>query len=130
MEPGLLAALALATCVTAGAIDHTSYYKMVDEVGDLAAWQAKRLQIHGYVAAGSIAEVPGGHRFALVKNGKAIRVVERGPRSECLRETFEVIVRASVAHDRDGDYVEAIDLACKCASSWDTDRRRASLKFE
>jgi cytochrome c-type biogenesis protein CcmE len=122
----LVIAVAIAGVVTLASIDHTHYYKMVDEVGDLAPWQGKHLQIHGYVAAGSIVEVPGGRTFVLQKAGAQIRVIDRGLKNDCLRDTREVIVSARVV----GDRVETDELKCKCASDYRFEPRPGAPVFQ
>ena len=65
--------------------DGTEYYKHVDEVmGDPAAWQGKRLQLHGYVVDESILQKPNTleYRFQVQNNGKVVhgRLHRRGAR--------------------------------------------------
>jgi cytochrome c-type biogenesis protein CcmE len=119
-------AFATASLLAALAVDDTRYYKMADEVGDLAKWRDKRLEIHGWVVAGTLVETDTSRTFALAKSGARIRIVDRGVRSDCLREGNEVVVRARIAHDREGDYVEATELMCKCSSVWRDDPARRS----
>ena len=54
----------------------TEYYKHVDEVtGDLAAWQDKNLQVHGFVVNESIMRRPDSldYRFEIENNGEVIK---------------------------------------------------------
>ena len=59
----------------------TEYYKHVDEVmADPAAWQGKRLQLHGFVVDDSILQKPNtlDYRFQVQSNGKIVPAATPG----------------------------------------------------
>jgi cytochrome c-type biogenesis protein CcmE len=124
---------------TAGSTQH---YKMVDELlaaGDLAQWHDKQMKVHGFVVAGSIKEKVVSQEtvrtFVLQKDGKKIRVFNRGPKPDTFKDQSEVVATGvivpsasmdalaqslDVRIDSDMSYVvDATELMAKCPSKYE-----------
>ena len=116
-------------------------YEMVDKlVGpNLPRWANHDVRAHGFVLAGSIHEQVVGQEtirtFILQKNGKRIRVFNKGPKPDTFKDESEVIATGTVvaaatkhadadalhvAMESDVDYViDATELSAKCPSKYD-----------
>ena len=118
----------LATCVVLVAAlgglmyttlaEGTEYYKHVDEVMvDPAAWQGKRLQIHGFVT--DLRQRPNtlDYRFQVQNNGKAITASYTGVVPDTFKNGAEVVLKGQLHGD--GFSVEANGVMAKCPSKYD-----------
>lgn len=119
----------------------TQHYKMVDQLleTDLSQWQGKELKVHGWVVAGTIKEKVVNQEtirtFVVHKDGKKIRVFNRGPKPDTFKDQSEVvstgrIVAASemaamaqsldIRIESDMSYVvDATELMAKCPSKYE-----------
>src|SRR4051812_23591772 len=76
--------------------DGTEYYKHVDEVmRDRAAWQGKRLQLHGFVVDRSILRKPDtlDYRFEVQSNGTSVPVRYSGVVPDTFKSGSEVVLK-------------------------------------
>lgn len=119
----------------------TQYYKMVDQLleTDLASWKDKELKVHGWVVAGTIKEKVVNQEtmrtFVLHKDGKKIRVFNKGPKPDTFKDQSEVVATGTIVPssqmfelakqldvriDSDMAYVvDSTELMAKCPSKYD-----------
>ena len=93
----------------------TEYYKHVDEVmADPAAWQGKRLQLHGFVVDDSILRKPNTleYRFQVQSNGKVVPVRYTGVVPDTFKDGSEVVLKGRL--DQEGFAVEPNGVMAKC----------------
>ena len=99
----------------------TEYYKHVDEVmANPSAWQGKRLQLHGYVVANSIAKKPSSldYRFEIESNGKVVQAYYSGSVPDNFKDGAEVVIKGTLngsafqVNPRDG-------IMAKCPSKYE-----------
>ncbi len=150
MQNNTIAKIALTAAVIVGGVvffakstaGSTQHYKMVDELlasGDLGQWHDKQMKVHGFVVAGSIKEKVVNQEtvrtFILHKDGKKIRVFNRGPKPDTFKDQSEVVATGTIVPsaqmaavaasldvriDSDMDYVvDATDLMAKCPSKYE-----------
>ena len=96
----------------------TEYYKHVDEVmGDPAAWQGKRLQVHGYVR--DLRQRPNtlDYRFQVVNNGKVITASYSGVVPDNFKNDAEVVIKGRLHGE--GFSVEPNGIMAKCPSKYE-----------
>ena len=100
----------------------TEYYKHVDEVMvDQAAWQDKKLQLHGYVVAKSIKRRPDSldYIFQLEKNGHVVNARYTGVVPDTFKDNAETVIKGRFAHD--GTFmVEPGGVMAKCPSRYES----------
>jgi cytochrome c-type biogenesis protein CcmE len=80
----------------------TEYYKHVDEVmADPAAWQGKRLQLHGHVVDRSIEKRPGtlDYRFKVQSNGQIVTATYTGVVPDNFKDGAEVVMKGTLGPD-------------------------------
>ena len=80
----------------------TEYYKHVDEVmADPAAWQGKRLQLHGHVVDKSIEKRPGtlDYRFKVESNGHVVPATYTGVVPDNFKDGAEVVMKGTLGPD-------------------------------
>ena len=80
----------------------TEYYKHVDEVMvDPAAWQGKRLQLHGHVVDKSIEKRPGtlDYRFKVQGNGHVVTATYTGVVPDNFKDGAEVVMKGTLGPD-------------------------------
>jgi cytochrome c-type biogenesis protein CcmE len=80
----------------------TEYYKHVDEVmADPAAWQGKRLQLHGHVVDRSIEKRPGtlDYRFKVQSNGRIVTATYTGVVPDNFKDGAEVVMKGTLGPD-------------------------------
>ena len=97
----------------------TEYYKHVDEVmSDPAAWQGKRLQLHGYVVDDSILQKPNTleYLFQVQSNGKVVPVRYTGVVPDTFKGGSEVVLKGRLGPD--GFAVEPNGVMAKCPSKY------------
>jgi cytochrome c-type biogenesis protein CcmE len=99
----------------------TEYYKHVDEVMvDQAAWQGKKLQLHGYVVDKSIERRPDSlyYRFKLEKNGHVVTARYTGLVPDTFKDHAETVIKGRFADD--GTFmVEPGGVMAKCPSKYE-----------
>jgi cytochrome c-type biogenesis protein CcmE len=104
----------------------TEYYKHVDEVmSDPAAWQGKRLQLHGFVVEHSILRKPDtlDYRFQVQSNGKVVPVRYSGVVPDTFKGGSEVVLKGRF--DDAVFVVQPNGVMAKCPSKYDTKSRPA-----
>ena len=149
MQNSTIAKLALTGAVILGGVaffaktasSSRQSYRMVDQLlaADVGAWKGKELKVHGWVVAGTIKEKVVNQEtirtFLLQKDGKKIRVFNRGPKPDTFKDQSECvatgrILAATEVADMaqalgvraDGELayvVEATELMAKCPSKYD-----------
>ena len=98
----------------------TEYYKHVDEVtGDLAAWQGKKLQVHGFIVNESIMRRPDtlDYRFEIENNGEVIKAEYSGIVPDTFKSGAEVVVKGQLGVD--GIVVAPNSVMAKCPSKYE-----------
>jgi cytochrome c-type biogenesis protein CcmE len=110
-------------------------YRMVDKL--MAApsdFVGKKLQVHGWVEPGSIKEWIDHQEtvrtFVLEKNGKRIKVENRGPAPDTFKDQSEVVATGRL-EERDGQYVlVAKELSAKCPSKYEGAQSNKALAIQ
>ena len=95
----------------------TEYYIHVDEVmQDPAAWQGKRLQLHGFVA--DLRQRPNtlDYKFNVQFNGKVIPATYSGIVPDTFKHESEVVLKGKLSGD--GFAVEPNGVMAKCPSKY------------
>jgi cytochrome c-type biogenesis protein CcmE len=99
----------------------TEYYKHVDEVmTDRAAWEGKRLQLHGFVVPGSIMVNPSTleYRFKVENNGSVMNASYKGIVPDTFtKEGAEVVMRGRLTAE--GFHAETGGIMAKCPSKYE-----------
>ncbi len=101
----------------------TEYYKHVDEVmADPAAWQGKRLQLHGFVVEKSIMQKPNTleYRFQVQSKGKMLPVSYTGVMPDTFKGGSEVVLKGQLSPH--GFTVERDGVMAKCPSKYEANR--------
>jgi cytochrome c-type biogenesis protein CcmE len=102
----------------------TEYYKHVDEVmADPAAWEGKRLQLHGYVVDRSILAKPDTleYRFQIQSNGKVVAASYRGVVPDTFKDGSEVVLKGRLGPH--GFTVDPDGVMAKCPSKYEESRK-------
>ena len=97
--------------------DGTEYYIHVDEVmQDPAAWQGKRLQLHGFVA--DLRQRPNtlDYKFNVQNNGKVIQATYTGVVPDTFKNESEVVLKGRLTNE--GFAVEPNGVMAKCPSKY------------
>lgn len=119
----------------------TQHYKMVDQLlaTDLSQWKGKELKVHGWVVAGTIKEKVVNQEtirtFVAHKDGKKIRVFNKGPKPDTFKDQSEVVATGTIVPaadmaalaqalevriEADMPYVvDATELMAKCPSKYE-----------
>lgn len=100
--------------------EDTQYYKLVDEVmAQPAAWEGKRLQLHGYVVDKSIMRKPDTleYRFQIQNNGKVVPARYTGVVPDTFRDGSEVVLKGRLGPD--GFTVDPNGVMAKCPSKYE-----------
>ena len=95
----------------------TEYYIHVDEVmKDPAAWQGKRLQLHGFVT--DLRQRPNSldYKFKVGFNGKVMTATYTGVVPDTFKNDSEVVLKGKL--DDDGFAVEPNGVMAKCPSKY------------
>lgn len=109
------------------AAPEVEWYKHVDEVmAEPAAWQGKRLQLHGRVVKGSILRRPAGasyeYRFRVENNGQTITARHTGIVPDTFKDEAEVVLKGRLQPD--GSFQVAPDgVMAKCPSKYEAKKR-------
>jgi cytochrome c-type biogenesis protein CcmE len=103
----------------------TEYYIHVDEVmNDPAAWQGKRLQLHGFVA--DLRQRPDSldYKFQVQFNGKVITARYTGVVPDTFKNASEVVLKGQLQPD--GFAVEPNGVMAKCPSKYNPSTPRTA----
>jgi cytochrome c-type biogenesis protein CcmE len=103
----------------------TEYYIHVDEVmKDRAAWEGKRLQLHGFVA--DLRQRPNtlDYRFNVQFNGKAITADYTGVVPDTFKNDSEVVLKGKLRGD--AFVVEPNGVMAKCPSKYNAQTARTA----
>jgi len=100
------------------------YYKHVDEV--LASpqdWEGKRLQLHGFVVAGSILRKPDTleYKFKVQNKGQTIDAWYTGVVPDTFKDDAEVVLKGRLSPD--GFRTEANGVMAKCPSKYEAAKK-------
>jgi cytochrome c-type biogenesis protein CcmE len=110
--------LALTGLLFATLRDETQYYKHVDEVmSDPAAWQGRRLQLHGYVAGIERKRNSLEYRFKVQSNGSVVQARYTGVVPDTFKDGSEVVLKGKL--HQDGFEVERNGVMAKCPSKYE-----------
>ena len=110
--------LALSGLLFATFREETQYYKHVDEVmTDAAAWEGKRLQLHGYVKGIERKRNSLDYRFNVESNGKVVQARYSGIVPDTFKEGSEVVLKGKLGPD--GFDVERNGVMAKCPSKYE-----------
>ena len=103
----------------------TEYYIHVDEVlQDPAAWQGKRLQLHGFVA--DLRQRPNSldYKFHVKYNGKVVEARYTGIVPDTFKNESEVVLKGQLHPD--GFAVEPNGVMAKCPSKYNPQTPRTA----
>ena len=110
--------LALAGLLFATLREDTQFYKHVDEVmSDPAAWQGRRLQLHGYVAGIEKKRNSLEYRFNVQSNGQVVQASYTGVVPDTFKEGAEVVLKGTLSPN--GFQVERNGVMAKCPSKYE-----------
>ena len=110
--------LALTGLMFATLREDTQFYKHVDEVmSDPAAWQGRRLQLHGYVAGIERKRNSLEYRFNVQSNGHVVQANYTGVVPDTFKEGAEVVLKGMLSPD--GFHVERNGVMAKCPSKYE-----------
>ena len=105
----------------------TEYYKHVEEVMvDPAAWQGKKLQLHGFVVEKSIMRRPDtlDYIFKIQNNGHVVNARYTGIVPDTFKDNSEVVIKGYL--NPDGFAVEPAGIMAKCPSKYEAAPARPS----
>ena len=102
----------------------TEYYKHVDEV--LVSphdWEGKRLQLHGFVVAGSILRKPDTleYKFKVQNKGQTIDAWYNGVVPDTFKDDAEVVLKGRLSPD--GFRTEPNGVMAKCPSKYEAAKK-------
>ena len=109
------------------AAPEVEWYKHVDEVmAQPAAWQGKRLQLHGRVVKGSILRRPSGasyeYRFQVENNGRRATARHTGIVPDTFKDEAEVVLKGRLRPE--GFFQVAPDgVMAKCPSKYEARKK-------
>jgi cytochrome c-type biogenesis protein CcmE len=105
------------------------YYKKVDEVmADPAAWQGKRLQVHGYVLGDPLVKASTlEYRFTMHNNGKVMNAVYTGVVPDTFKADAEVVVKGQLGPDG-VIHIERKGITAKCPSKYEAEKTGPSVR--
>jgi cytochrome c-type biogenesis protein CcmE len=118
---GVVLALAFAALLWTSLRDGTEYYKHVDEVmTSPQAWEGKRLQLHGFVVAGSWARKPDTleYQFKVQNKGSVVQASYTGILPDTFKDEAEVVLKGRLSH-AGGFEVEPNGVMAKCPSKYE-----------
>lgn len=105
----------------------TEYYKHVEEVMvDPAAWQGKKLQLHGFVVDKSIMRKPDTleYAFQVQSQGKVVNARYTGIVPDTFKDGSEVVIKGRLDGER--FLVEPNGVMAKCPSKYEAAPPRKS----
>jgi cytochrome c-type biogenesis protein CcmE len=98
----------------------TEYFKHVDEViSEPAAWQGKKMNLHGFVVEKSILRKPDSleYRFHVQNNGKTLPVSYTGVVPDTFKDGSEVVLKGHLREH--GFVVDPNGVVAKCPSKYE-----------
>jgi len=116
----LVLLLALSGLLWSTLREGTEYYKHVDEVmADPAAWQGKRLQLHGYVVPDSILRKRDSleYRFKIQNKGAVVEAQYTGVVPDTFADEAEVVLKGTLTGER--FRVAPNGVMAKCPSKYE-----------
>ena len=102
----------------------TEYYKHVDEVMvDPAAWQGKKLQLHGFIVEKSIERKRSSldYRFRVESNGHVVQATYSGIVPDTFKDGSEVVLKGELGPH--GFSVAPDGVMAKCPSKYEAQQR-------
>jgi cytochrome c-type biogenesis protein CcmE len=102
----------------------TEYYKHVDEVmASPHDWEGKRLQLHGFVVAGSILRKPDSleYKFKVQNKGQTIDAWYKGVVPDTFKDDAEVVLKGRLSPD--GFLTEPNGVMAKCPSKYEAAKK-------
>jgi cytochrome c-type biogenesis protein CcmE len=102
----------------------TEYYKHVDEVmSNPAAWQGKRLQLHGFVVPGSIYVKRDTleYRFKVQTKGSVVNASYVGVVPDTFKDEAEVVLKGRLTPD--GFHTDPNGVMAKCPSRYEAAKK-------
>ena len=105
----------------------TQYYKHVDEVmANPAAWEGKRLQLHGFVVDDSIMRKPDtlDYLFKVQQNGSIVTARYTGVVPDTFKGGAEVVLKGRLGPD--GFKVDPNGVMAKCPSKYQANSAAAT----
>jgi cytochrome c-type biogenesis protein CcmE len=105
------------------------FYKKVDEVmADPAAWQGKRLQVHGYVLGDPKVKTSTlEYRFTLHNNGKTMNAEYTGVVPDTFKAEAEVVAKGQLGADG-VLHIERNGITAKCPSKYEAAKSGPSVR--
>ncbi len=105
------------------------YYKKVDEVmADPAAWQGKRLQVHGFVLGEPMVKISTlEYRFTLQSNGQRMDAVYTGVVPDTFKVDAEVVAKGQLGADN-VLHIEPKGITAKCPSKYEAAKAGPSVR--
>ena len=116
----LVLLLALSGLLWSTLREGTEYYKHVDEVmAEPAAWQGKRLQLHGYVVPDSILRKRDSleYRFKIQNKGAVVEAQYTGVVPDTFADEAEVVLKGTLTGE--GFRVAPNGVMAKCPSKYE-----------
>jgi len=116
----LVLLLALSGLLWSTLREGTEYYKHVDEVmADPAAWQGKRLQLHGFVVPDSILRKRDSleYRFRIQNKGAVVEAQYTGVVPDTFADEAEVVLKGTLTGER--FRVAPNGVMAKCPSKYE-----------
>ena len=105
----------------------TEYYKHVDEVmASRQDWEGKRLQLHGFVVAGSILRKPDSleYKFKVQNKGHVVDAWYTGIVPDTFKDDAEVVLKGRLSAD--GFRTEPNGVMAKCPSKYEPAKKSAA----
>jgi cytochrome c-type biogenesis protein CcmE len=102
----------------------TEYYKHVDEVmASPHDWEGKRLQLHGFVVAGSILRKPDSleYKFKVQNKGQTIDAWYKGVVPDTFKDDAEVVLKGRLSPN--GFLTEPNGVMAKCPSKYEAAKK-------
>jgi cytochrome c-type biogenesis protein CcmE len=106
----------------------TEYFKHVDEVmAEPAAWQGKKVSLHGFVVEKSILRKPDSleYRFHVQNNGKVVPVRYTGVVPDTFKDGSEVVLKGHLGVD--GFMVDPGGVVAKCPSKYEEQKLKSRV---
>jgi cytochrome c-type biogenesis protein CcmE len=106
----------------------TEYFKHVDEVmAEPAAWQGKKVSLHGFVVEKSILRKPDSleYRFHGQNNGKVVPVRYTGVVPDTFKDGSEVVLKGHLGVD--GFMVDPGGVVAKCPSKYEEQKLKSRV---
>ena len=98
----------------------TEYYKHVDEVMTTPQqWEGKRLQLHGFVVAGSIYVKPSTleYKFKVQNKGQVVEASYKGVVPDTFKDDSEVVLKGQLTPQ--GFHTDSNGIMAKCPSKYE-----------